>query len=173
MADAALAVADEVLFALPRGFPHKEYTGWEFATRIELLRAALAGSPRFSLASTEGGLFTEIAQEARAHYGEATELSLLCGRDAAERIVSWDYGAGDGIQKQLETYQLLVASRGGAYEPPASIRDRVRLIELPPGLDEISSTEVRRRMLAGEPWTHLTPESIVNLIEKLKDRAAT
>jgi nicotinate-nucleotide adenylyltransferase len=173
MADAALAVVDEVLFALPRGFPHKGYTGWEFETRLELLRAALAGYERFSLASTDGGLFTEIAQEAREQYGAGTELFLLCGRDAAERIVSWDYGEGDAIEKQLESFQLLVASRGGAYEPPPSIRDRVRLIELPPGLDEISSTEVRRRIRAGEPWTHLAPESIVSLIEKWKDRSAT
>src|SRR3981081_4256781 len=72
MAQAALAVVDEVLFALPRGFPHKQYTGWEFETRLELLRAALNGNPRFSLASTEGGLFTEIAEEARSAYGSGT-----------------------------------------------------------------------------------------------------
>src|SRR6266849_3526056 len=74
MADAALAIADEVLFALPRVFPHKEYTGSAFQTRLEWVRAALAGYSRFSLAVTEGGLFTEIAQEARAVYGAAPEL---------------------------------------------------------------------------------------------------
>jgi nicotinic acid mononucleotide adenylyltransferase len=116
VADAALAVVDEVLFALPRAFPHKEYKDREFETRLEWLRAALAGYPRFSLAVTEGGLFIEIAREARAVYGTSTELFLLCGRDVAERIVGWDYGEGDGIQKQLEAFELLVASRGGVYE---------------------------------------------------------
>ena len=33
MADAALAVVDEVLFTLPRAFPHKEFTRAEFETR--------------------------------------------------------------------------------------------------------------------------------------------
>ena len=166
MAEAALSVVDEVLFALPRAFPHKEYTGWEFETRLALLRAALAGNPRFSLASTEGGLFVKIAEEARSVYGAGTELFLLCGRDTAERIVGWDYGDGDSIQKQLESFKLLVGRRGGEYEPPAGIRNRVRLLDLPPGLDEVSSSELRRRMQAGEPWRHLAPESIVHLIEQ-------
>jgi nicotinate-nucleotide adenylyltransferase len=169
VADAALAVVDEVLFTLPRAFPHKEYSGSELATRLEWLRAALAGYPRFSLAVTEGGLFIEIAREARAVYGARTELFLLCGRDAAERIVGWDYGAGDSIQKQLESFQLLVAARGGVYEPPPQIRDRVRSIALPPGLDDISSSEVRRRIRAGEPWRDLAPDSVVKLIEQRGD----
>jgi nicotinate-nucleotide adenylyltransferase len=166
VADAALAIVDEVLFALPRAFPHKQYAGSGFETRLEWLRAALAGYPRFSLAVTEGGLFIEIAREARAAYGAGTELFLLCGRDAAERIVGWDYGDGDGIQKQLESFELLVAARGGAYEPPPQIRNRVRSIALPPQLDEVSSSEVRRRIRAGEPWRGLTPESVADLIEQ-------
>ena len=164
MADAALTMADEVLFALPRAFPHKEYSGSEFETRLGWLRAALAGYPRFSLAVTEGGLFIEIAQEARALYGAGTELFLLCGRDAAERIVGWDYGEGDGIQKQLESFALLVAARAGVYEPPPQIRNRVHALALPSGLDEVSSSEVRRRIRAGEPWRDLVPESIGDMI---------
>jgi nicotinic acid mononucleotide adenylyltransferase len=166
MAEAALAVVDEVLFALPRAFPHKEYAGLEFETRLALLRAALAANPRFSLAATRGGLFIDIAQEARAIYGEGTELFLLCGRDTAERIVGWDYGRGDSIEKQLENFKLLVAARGGVYEPPPAIRDRVQLLDLPQSFDEVSSTELRRRMQAGEPWRHLAPESIVHLLER-------
>jgi nicotinate-nucleotide adenylyltransferase len=169
MAEAALSVVDEVLFALPRVFPHKEYTGAGFETRLDLLRAAISGQPRFSLASTGRGLFVEIAREARSEYGLETELFLLCGRDAAERIVGWDYGEAGSIQKQLQIFELLVASRGGAYEAPPELRDRVRSIALPPGLEEISSSEVRRRIQAGEPWKHLVPGSIVRLIEERSD----
>jgi nicotinate-nucleotide adenylyltransferase len=169
MADAALTMADEVLFALPRAFPHKEYTGSEFETRLEWLRAALAGYPRFSLAITEGGLFIEIAQEVRAVYGADTELFFLCGRDAAERIVSWDYGEGDGIHKQLESFALLVAARGGVYEPPLEIRNRVHKLALPLELDEVSSSEVRRRIRAEEPWRDLVPDSIAKLMEQRRD----
>src|SRR2546425_7408361 len=81
MAESALTVVDEVLFVLPRAFPHKEYIGASFDVRVELLRAALAGNPRFSLASTGRGLFIEMALEARTDYGASTQLFLLCGRD--------------------------------------------------------------------------------------------
>ncbi len=151
---------------LPRAFPHKESSGAGFDTRVDLLRAALAGNPRFSLASSDRGLFIDMAREARADYGASTELFILCGRDAAERIVNWDYGRGDSIEKQLEVFELLVASRGGAYEPPLSIRNRVRSIALPSGVEEISSTEVRRRIRAGEPWHDLVPGAVAALIEE-------
>jgi nicotinate-nucleotide adenylyltransferase len=169
VAEAALDIVDEVLFALPRAFPHKEYAGPGFEMRLETLRAALAGHPRFSLAATEGGLFVELAREARRSYGADPQLFLLCGRDAAERIVNWDYGAGDSIQKQLELFELIVASRGGMWEPPPEIRSRVRLIALPAGFNDVSSSEVRRRIRAGEPWRDLVPGSIVPLIGQRKD----
>jgi nicotinate-nucleotide adenylyltransferase len=169
MAESALAAADEVLFVLPRVFPHKEYAGAGFADRLELLRAALSGEPRFSLASSRRGLFIELAGEARQDYGAGVELFLLCGRDAAERIVAWDYGSGESIEKQLETYQLLVVSRGGPYTPPERIRNRVRSLPLPPGIDEISSTEVRTRLRAGLPWRHLVPAAVAARMEQRMD----
>lgn len=166
MAKSALRVVDEVLFVLPRAFPHKDYSGADFDARVELLRAALAGSPRFSLASSDRGLFIDLAREASSYYGASTGLFILCGRDAAERIVNWDYGRGESIEKQLEVFELLVASRAGHYDPPAAIRKRVRSIELPAGVEEISSTEVRRRICAGEPWHDLVPGPVAALIEQ-------
>ena len=169
MAESALSVVDEVLFVLPRAFPHKEYSGAGFDTRVQLLRAALAGNLRFSLASSDRGLFIEMAREARVDYGAATQLYILCGRDAAERIVNWDYGGGDNIEKQLEVFELLIAARGGHYVPPPPIRNRVRSIALPAGIEEISSTEVRRRIGAGEPWHDLVPGPVARLIERRMD----
>ena len=166
MAEAALSVVDEMLFALPRAFPHKQYDGANFEQRLELLKAAIAGHPQFSLAVTDGGLFIEMAREARAAYGDSVAISLLCGADAAERIAGWDYGAGAGIRDQLREFELLVASRGGPFEPPAEISDRVRSITLPAGADLISSTEVRRRIRAGEPWQDLVPPSVAEVIER-------
>src|SRR4051812_21661617 len=108
MAEAALSVAGEILFVLPRAFPHKHYHGATLEDRIEALRAALVEYPRYSLAVSSGGLFVDLANEARRDYGPGTDIFLLCGRDAAERIVSWDYGATEGIDRQLEIFRLLV-----------------------------------------------------------------
>src|SRR5450755_61091 len=79
LAEAALGVVDEVVFVLPRQFPHKAYSGAQFLQRVELLCLALAGEPRFSVAACDGGLFVEIAGECRAAYGADVRLSFLCG----------------------------------------------------------------------------------------------
>ena len=165
IAEAALTFADEVLFVLPRVFPHKDYTAAGVDERLTLLHAAIAANPRFSLATSERGLFIDLSHEARGDYGPTTELFLLCGSDAAERIVNWDYGVADGIHKQLECFGLLVASRGIRYEPPPELQERVQSFDLPCDLAQVSSSEVRRRIRAGEPWRDLVPDSVAPLIE--------
>jgi hypothetical protein len=83
------------LFVLPRSFPHKRYEGATFEDRVKMLEtaaAALLGNLPYSIASTEGGLFIEIARECREAYGPGVRLLFLCGKDAAERAANWDYG---------------------------------------------------------------------------------
>ena len=157
MAEAALTHAEEVLFILPRIFPHKSYeSGASFEERLRVLREA-ARDPRYSIAATDRGLFIEIAAECREHYSKETRLLFVCGRDAAERIVNWDYGRAGAIEEQLREYELLVASRGGEYVAPETLRPRVHALDIPLECQRMSSTEVRRRMAAGEPWRHLVP----------------
>lgn len=167
LARAALAVVDEVLFVLPRVFPHKVYGAVSLEQRMTLLLAATEGEPRFSVAATDGGLFLEIAAECRHAYGPDIELYFLCGRDAAERIIHWDYGPLPPIARQLESYHLLVAARRGAFTPPASLAAAVRTLPLDAGYSEVSATEVRRRIRAGEPWRHLVPASITEQVARL------
>jgi nicotinate-nucleotide adenylyltransferase len=167
LAEAALSLVDEVVFVLPRAFPHKEYAGSTLEQRAELVRDAIAGAPRFSLGIAEGGLFLEIARECRAVYGKGVSLSFLCGRDAAERIVRWDYGTTNVWEEMLREFDLLVAPRSGDYEPDPARPARLRQIPLDPKCDEISATEVRRRMASGESWEHLVPESIRRKVREI------
>jgi nicotinate (nicotinamide) nucleotide adenylyltransferase len=160
LANAALNAVDEVVFVLPRSFPHKEYSGTTLEQRAELLREAVADEPRFSAAISEGGLFIEIARECRADYGDGLALSFLCGRDAAERIASWDYGSSEVWPEMLKQFDLLVAPRAGEYTPHPDQLGSFRQIAVAPGCDLISATEVRRRIESGEPWQHLVPEAI-------------
>jgi nicotinate-nucleotide adenylyltransferase len=164
LARAALERVDEVLFVLPRVFPHKSYEGAGFEQRLRLLEAALEEEPRCSIAASDGGLFIEIARECRAAYPPGVELYFLCGRDAAERIVNWDYGRPGAIEEQLAEYQLLVAPRQGVWTPPARLRHRIHPLPLDPGYQEVSATELRRRIREGEPWEDLAPERIRGLI---------
>jgi nicotinate-nucleotide adenylyltransferase len=157
LAEAALAVVDEVVFVLPRQFPHKTYSGASFTERVELLGMALDGEPRFSMAACQGGLFAEIADECREAYGADVRLSILCGRDAAERAANWDYGSPAAFQEMLQKFDLLVAARSGEYSPPDRLAGCWARLELKGTFDHVSASEVRTRIGNGEPWEHLVP----------------
>ena len=160
LAEAALTVVDEVVFVLPRRFPHKTYFGASFTQRVELLGLALGGESRFSVAACEGGLFAEIAQECRQAYGDDVQLSILCGRDAAERVANWDYGSPAAFQEMLQKFDLLVAARSGEYCPPDSLAAYCVRLELNGDFDHVSASEVRTRIGNGEPWEHLVPPAV-------------
>jgi len=162
LARAALSIADAVLFVLPRRFPHKEYEGATLEQRVEMLRISLAGEPRFAIGVSDGGLFIEIARECRALWPQA-ELDFVCGRDAAERIAGWNYGESEAFPRHLEEFGLLVAPRAGEFCIPSALVSRVRPLPFAPH-DDISSTEVRRRVAAGDEWMDLVPESIQELV---------
>jgi len=167
LAEAGLTEAPEVLFVLPRLLPHKTFEGVGFAGRLQMLEAATTAQPRYSIAVSERGLFLDIARECREVFGSTVAVKFLCGRDAAERAVHWNYGRPGAFLEMLGEFELLVASRGGAFQPPAEMRQRIHALVLPPGYDEVSATEVRERIARSEPWEHLVPEAIVPLVRKL------
>lgn len=167
LAEAALAQLDQVVLVLPRTFPHKNYDGASFTQRADMLRALLHGRPRLAAATSVGGLFIEIAQECRAAYGPNVALAFVCGRDAAERMVGWNYGKSNAINRMLEIFQLLVACREGAYEPPQHLRQHIRPLALPADVNAISASDVRRRIREGAPWQHLVPDAIVPMVREI------
>lgn len=167
LATAALGLVDEVLLVLPAVLPHKSYGKVTFEDRVRMLKAAVRGEPRFSIGSSEGGLLIEIARECRNDYGPEVSLKFVCGRDAAERFVNWEYGRPGAFLEQLREFELLVASRGGDYEPPKEMRDRIHSLPEPPGYGAVSATEVRRRIERGLPWEHFVPQRIVGMVREL------
>lgn len=160
---AARPSVDEIVCVVPKVFPHKEFHGAALEDRVEMLHRASDG---YRVHVSDRGLFIDIARELRSESTDA-EIVFICGRDAAERIVGWDYGPSGSIERLLDEFQLLVAARGGEYLPPAHLSDRVGVLALDQSLDEVSSTEVRRRIAAGKPWEHLVPAAIVDLVGRL------
>jgi nicotinate-nucleotide adenylyltransferase len=160
LAEAALTVVDQVVFVLPHQFPHKTYRGASFAQRAELLGLAVREKPRYSVAASEGGLFAEIAGECREAYGAEVRLSFLCGRDAAERVANWDYGESGAFPEMLRQFDVLVAARSGEYAAPESLAGSFGRLELSGAWDHVSASEVRKRIVRGEPWEHLVPAAI-------------
>ena len=165
LAHSALDHADAVLFALPSILPHKEFTGASLEQRARMLTAITSGNERFGTAVAAGGLYIDIAFEARREFPN-TAITLLCGRDAAERIVGWSYDEPGTVERMLAEFELLVAPRESRYQPPEHLRSRIKTLETP-NLDEYSSTRLRERLMRGENWQELAPEEIVGLIAEI------
>lgn len=162
---------EEVLFVLPEKFPHKTYDAVSLDERLDLVLAATSHEPRFSVAVAEAGLFLEIAREARPHYGSHVRLRFICGRDAAERIVEWDYGADlPPFHRQLEEFDLLVAPRNGHFTPPAQCSNAIAPLCISQEWEEVASSRVRERILEGGDWEHWVPPSIAMCVRQIYGR---
>jgi len=162
IARAARGYADEVIWVLPRAFPHKGFEGASFAGRCKMLEKVSR-----SVAISEGGLYTEIADEAQEFFGPGTEILLVCGRDAAERMATWDYGVPGVFDDMLRRYRLLVASRSGEYKPAGHHSDRILTLNMDAKWNEVSSSEIRNRIARGEDWRPLVPPAIAAMVESL------
>ena len=131
-----------------------------------MIEEALASDPDLGIATSEGRLVIEIVRSFRKTCGDDVEIFVVCGRDAAERFVGWDYGALPAFSQQLGEFQMLVASREGEYDVAPEYAGRVHLVEMPPGYDEHSSSAVREAMDTGRPWEHLVPENVARQIRE-------
>lgn len=166
LARAALAFADHLWFVLPRSFPHKAYDQVTLQDRLDLIRAAI-DDPRMSAVISEGGLFIEMVREARRHFPCIEQIFVVCGRDAAERIVSWEYDGIEPIEEQLQEYELLVAARNGEFRPPEYLADRVHIMRMAKSYDQISATALREKIRQGGDWQEYTPEAIQDRVREL------
>ncbi len=121
----------------------------------------------FELASAAG---FDIVRECRTHFGSDTRLYLICGRDAAERIFTWDYGRPGVLEEMLGEVELLVAPRGGEFQPPPEFERRIHSLGLHGEHDHVSSSEVRERIARGDKWEHLVPQAIVERVRDIYGR---
>lgn len=159
LVDAARSVVDEVICVVPRAYPHKEIHGATLAHRLEMLRSA-----GLRAEAVEGGRFIDIARELRRSR-PTDDFYFICGRDAAERVLTWDHGCP--VEQILDEFHLLVASRQGPIVAPPHLEARIHPLALAANFDEISSTEIRRRIASAEPWEHLVPEPITATVRQI------
>jgi len=163
---AAALQLDAVACVIPRAYPHKSFFGAGFEERLQML--SILGYP---VLAANRGLFIEIAREFRNDIAptRGVELYFICGRDAAERIVSWDYGGHPGeIDQQLDEYRLLVAARKGDFDAPRNLRHGIELLPVAEGFDDVSSTVVRELLAEGdERWVQHVPEALHEHVRRI------
>src|SRR5260370_16884959 len=160
LASAAGFHVDEVLCVVPRAFPHKGYYGATLEQRVDMLGRWELMIPH-SIATSDQGLFVDIARECRTHFGSDTRLYLICGRDAAERIFTWDYGRPGVVEEMLGEVELLVAPRGGEFQPPLEFGRRIHSLGLHGEPDHVASSEVRKPIPRAYTRNHLVPLALL------------
>jgi len=153
-----------VLLVLPGVFPHKDWEGAGREDRLAMLRAV--SCERVSAAVSEGGLYIEMVREARAQFPEA-EIHVICGRDAAERLVGWHAGDPSFFEDLRREFRMLVAARQGAWEPDERVAEVVEVLDAGGCWDEVSSTAVREAIAAGGDWRRLVPEVLHGAVSRV------
>jgi nicotinate-nucleotide adenylyltransferase len=130
--------------------------------RFAMVEAAVADTPGLEVSAIEmdrGGLsYTADTLEALALLEPGAELFLVLGNDAAAGFATWERH-----EEVAERAHLVVVDRPGT---PTPIDDgfswtRVDIPEL-----EISSTELRQRVVEGRSIRYLTPDAVATCIEE-------
>jgi nicotinate-nucleotide adenylyltransferase len=135
------------------------------ADREAMVRLAIAGQPGFVLDRIElrrkGVSFTlDTVRELNAAE-PGTQWILILGQDQYATLHTWrDW------RELVALVTLAIANRPDAEPTVNSHIARVphQLVTLP--MMEVSSTEVRRRVAAGEPIADLVPEAVARYIER-------
>ncbi len=138
------------------------------ADRLAMVRALVEGDPRFEASGIEIGRqglsYTVDTLESLRAAHPGAELFFLVGRDVLESFACWREPG-----RVLTLAQLVVLTRdgdagGGGAEAVAELARRTEGARLPRFLDtrrvDVSSTEVRRRVAAGQSIRGFVPEAV-------------
>ncbi|MCX7598823.1 MAG: nicotinate-nucleotide adenylyltransferase [Armatimonadetes bacterium] len=162
---------ERVIFVPNNQPPHKKaYQVAQAEHRYAMCLLATASNPFFEVSREElerpGPSYTiDTIRAFRARLGSEVELYFITGADAVLEIMTW-----------REPEAILAEAHVVAVHRPGFDLQRLsaaigpeqgaRILTMPmPGL-EISSTDLRRRVAAGESIRYLTPEAVVDYIYK-------
>lgn len=156
---------DRVVFVVSARPPHKKHGPFADAeSRYNMVKAALEEEPLMEASRIEldrtGLSYTvdTLAEFQRAY--PSSELFLIIGYDALADLPSWR-----SPETIVACARLLVVRRPGLCEPiPNQFASRSAF--LPFDETGLSSTEVRRRIQAGEPFEELVPFCVARFIDE-------
>lgn len=153
---------DEVRFLPTAAQPLKQGVhGAAVRDRVAMVTAAIAGEPGFALEAIEadrpGPSYTVDTLRALRAREPGRAFALLLGADAVRDLGQWrEAEALPGLAR------LVAFTRAGAPRPAHPLLDQV--VEVP--AVEISSTDIRRRVAAGQSIRYLVPEAVVDYIAR-------
>ena len=174
LAEAALAELhlDEVRW-IPAGQPWQKSRAMTAAVHREaMVRLAIAHQPRFVLDRIEieraGPSYTLDTVRALAAAQPGTEWFLLIGQDQYAGLHTWH-----GWRELLGRVTLAVANRPGPVQAPHADVQRQphRMVPLP--MLDISSSDIRARVMQGLDISPLVPPEVARYIDQHGIYAAT
>ena len=162
---------DRVLFMPAAQPPHKPRRGMTAAAdRLLLTRMAIEGDPAFELTAIEmertGPSYTiDSVVDLERICGPDAQLFLIMAADSFAQIDTWREP-----DRLLERLEWVIGPRPGSAMPDAEAltarfganADRIHLLA-GPSLD-VSSSEIRRRVAAGQTIRYLVPGRVDELI---------
>jgi nicotinate-nucleotide adenylyltransferase len=167
-----LVVADDVYYRLgPAAVlfipaatpPHKRgESHTEAETRLHMVRLAVAGDRRFVASPLEverGGVSYTVDTVAALRDAGFSRIAVAVGADNLVEVPTWK-----DWRQLLEEVRLVALTRPG-YDlagAPAELDGRFEPLEVTP--IPVSSTMVRARVRAGEPFRYLVPPAIFDFI---------
>ena len=162
---------DRVVFC-PTGHAWHKETGDRAPAEVRYLMTvvATAADPRFHVSRVDidrpGPTYTvDTLSDLRAAFADqeseaSAEWYFITGADALAEILEWR----DPDRIVAAAHLVGVTRPGHELADPGLPLARVSLVEIP--ALSISSTDIRRRVRAGEPIDYLVPEGVAHLIGK-------
>ncbi|HET9982880.1 MAG TPA: nicotinate-nucleotide adenylyltransferase [Longimicrobiales bacterium] len=155
---------DRVLFVPAAVPPHKRGRPLSPAPlRLEMVRAAVAADPRFAVDDLElrraGPSYTVDTLRELRRRDPDTELFLLIGADQFR-----DFGTWREPQEIARLATLVMLTRAGVSAAAPGLELPHRTLEVT--RIDLSATDVRRRVAAGEPIRYLVPDGVEEIIRR-------
>jgi len=159
---------DKVVF-IPSGTPPHKALGKiiDKEERLKMVKLAIRGFKNFSASRIEmdrpGYSFAvDTFRALRKKYGAKTKLFYIMGLDSINEILEW--------KKPFELFKLcefIVGTRPGHRAAKISqlnkVADKIHFIELS---EDVSASEIRRKMVKGGKVGRLVPKAVANFIQK-------
>ncbi len=141
------------------------------AVRADLCELAVAGDPQLAVSPVElergGTSYTVDTLRALRAASPQDELTLILGADMAASLPAWrepeavlELARPAVAQRAGTDREAVLAALGGLAGGSAAV-----FFDMP--LIEISSSAIRDRVKAGEPWRHLVPDAVATRIDQL------
>jgi len=171
LAEARWQLGLDEIFVVPTGDPYHKDSDSDPGpeTRLRLARAAFEGIDGVEVSDTEvqrdGPSYTcDTLEEIADPFGKY-ETHFLMGADAAMSFAGWKQP-----ERILEMARIGIAPRPGIERDEVQAvfdglggGDRIDFVEMP--RVDISSTLIRERIKAKEPFRHLVPTKVGQMIE--------